>query len=85
MEVRMDNGVNDDIRLRQLIAEAKQRREQQRQRELCEFQQQLEEDLSKDLCALLGLSCNLEQAVSIRWLYSRWAVGHGQSAVPMAL
>jgi hypothetical protein len=62
MEAQMDNGVNNDDRLLQLIAKAKQRREEQRQRELREFQQQLEDDLTTDLCALLGLSCKLEKA-----------------------
>jgi hypothetical protein len=53
---------DDDVRLRQLIAEAKQRREEQRVAELRGFQQQLEETLSQDLCALLKLSYKLDKA-----------------------
>lgn len=53
---------DDDVRLRQLIAEAKHRREEQRLAELSSFQQQLEETLSQDLCALLKLSYKLDKA-----------------------
>ena len=58
----MDRVNDDDVRLRQLIAGAKQRREEQRLVELSGFQQQLEETLSRDLCALLKLSYKLDKA-----------------------
>lgn len=58
----MDDGTENKARLQRLIAEAKQRREERRRRELREFQQQVEEDLSPDVCALLGLSFTLERA-----------------------
>lgn len=56
------NDDDDTVRLRELIAEAKQRREEQRLAELCEFQQQPEETISQDLCALLKLSYKLDKA-----------------------
>lgn len=56
------NDDDDTVRLRELIAEAKQRREEQRLAELHGFQQQLEETLSQDLCALLKLSHKLDKA-----------------------
>lgn len=82
----MDNSIENDAHLQQLIAEAKQRREEQRQRELREFQQQLEEGLSNDLCTLLGLSYTLEKAGEHPWAAFKlggwtWKIGHPNGSV----
>ena len=54
--------MDPDQRLRQLIADAKQRREQRREQQLDAFKQGVQQVLSAELCDILGLSYALEHA-----------------------